>query len=228
MTDVNIELNFFYMHYNDARKFAEWAKSQREGDANPSIYARHAIISTVFASEALINRVLSEFAVDTAVAETLERASILEKWCVVPFVCRELAPAPLNQGEEPFQSFKELVQIRNWLAHPKVEAFVKGKAPPNSTISVSGKTEMYPWLEILTGESWKQTKIPKNPFELDHTHAEAAISVLDRMIAELSSRLSGRISKDWLEEITVRDPAGARTYKAPVCTIWGGYGGSRG
>lgn len=228
MTDVSIELNFFYMHYNDAKTFAEWAKKKRDGDVNPSIYARHSIISTVFASEALINRVLSEFVVNEVVATSLERSGILEKWCVAPFVCSEDAPEAIDQGRDPFQSFKELVQIRNWLAHPKVDAFVRGVAPKNSTISVVGRPETYPWLETLKGELWPQTKIPKNPFELDHTHAEAAISVLDRMIEELSKRLSGRISEEWLEEITVKNADGARTYKAPVHTIWGGYGGNRG
>lgn len=227
MSDVGIELNFFYMHYNDARKFAEWAASQHEGDVNPSIYVRHAIISTVFASEALINRVLSEFSADPVVAEALEKASILDKWCIAPFVCGDAAQTAFDRGAEPFQSFKELIQIRNWLAHPKVEIFLKGKAPPNSTISISGKPEEYPWLEILKGESWRQSRIPKNPFELDHTHATAALSILDKMILELSGRLSGRLTDDWQNEITVRDAEGTRTYKAPVYTIWGGYGGSR-
>ena len=212
MTDVGIELNFFYMHYNDARKFAEWAASKREGDVTPSIYVRHAIISTVF---------------DPVVAEALEKASILDKWCIAPFVCGDTSQTAFDRGAEPFQSFKELIQIRNWLAHPKVDTFLKGKAPPNSTISVIGSQEEYPWLEILQGESWAQSKIPKNPFELDHTHATTAISVLDKMIEELSRRLSGRLSDDWLNEITVRDANGTRTYKAPVYTIWGGYGGPR-
>ena len=107
MSDVGIELNFFYMHYNDAQKFAEWSVSQREGDVNPSIYVRHAIISTVFASEALINRVLSEFSADPVVSEALEKAGILYKWCIAPFVCGDAGQTAFDRGAEPFQSFKE-------------------------------------------------------------------------------------------------------------------------
>jgi len=47
MPTVSIELNFFYMHYNDAKTFAEWAFAKREDDVDPSIYVRHAIISAV-------------------------------------------------------------------------------------------------------------------------------------------------------------------------------------
>ncbi|NIQ12848.1 MAG: hypothetical protein GTO02_00085, partial [Candidatus Dadabacteria bacterium] len=78
MPNVNVELNFFYMHYNDAKKFAEWSSEKRDGDVNPSIYVRHAIISVVFASEALINRVLVEFAPESKLYEILEKNSILD------------------------------------------------------------------------------------------------------------------------------------------------------
>jgi hypothetical protein len=59
--EINVELNLFYMHYNDAKMFAKWAEERQNEKVNPSIYSRHAIISTVFASEALINRVINEW-----------------------------------------------------------------------------------------------------------------------------------------------------------------------
>ena len=77
MPNVNVELNFFYMHYNDAKQFAKWAFETRDGDVNPSIYVRHSIISVVFASEALINRVLAEFATEPSVSIILEKSNIL-------------------------------------------------------------------------------------------------------------------------------------------------------
>ena len=215
------------MHYNDAKKFAEWAVEKREDNVNPSIYVRHAIISVVFASEALINRVIAEFATDSNVSEILERASILDKWYLSPFLCSGNAePTPFDKAAEPYQSFKELIQIRNWLAHPKVETFLKAKFDPNSGISIGSSNEEYPWLEMLKGEQWPQTGIAKNPFEMDHTHAAASLKILDAMIKALSTRLAGQVHEGWLDLITVKDDEGLHQYKAPVLTIWGGYGGA--
>jgi hypothetical protein len=227
MPTVKVELNFFYMHYNDAKKFADWAYEKRDGDVNPSIYVRHAIISVVFASEALINRVLAEFATDSNVSELLDKASILDKWYLAPLLCSGNAkPLPFDKGIEPFQSFKELIQIRNWLAHPKVETFLKGKVDPKSSISIGSSKEEYPWLEMLKGEQWLQTGFPKNPFEIEHTHATASLRILDAMIKSLSARLGGQMREGWLELVAVKDDEGLHQYKAPVISIWGGYGGA--
>ncbi len=226
MPKVNVELNFFYMHYNDAKKFAEWAFKRRNGDVNPSIYVRHAIISVVFASEALINRVLAEFAADPKVAEILEKATILDKWYLAPILCSgNVKPESFDVGAEPYQSFKELIKIRNWLAHPQVETFLKAEVDPRSSISVATGEE-YPWLEMLKGEQWPQTEFPKNPFEVSYSHADAALKILDAMIEALSERLSGQMHDGWLDLITVKDDEGLHQYKAPVFTIWSGYGGS--
>lgn len=226
--EFNVELNFFYMHYNDAKMFAKWAEERHQDkDANPSIYARHGIISTVFASEALINRVLIEFSTDKNLFDILEKANILDKWYLAPHLCcgKGNTPEPFDKGVEPYQSFKELIQIRNWLAHPKVEVFLSAKAEPNSTISVGQSKEEYPWLEMLKREQWKQTRIPKNPFEIDHTHAISSIKILDSMIEALKGKLHGQLYEGWLDEITVKDTDGLHKYTAPVFTIWGGYGG---
>jgi len=226
MPNVNVELNLFYMHHNDAKTFAKWAYDLRDGDVNPSIYVRHSIISVVFASEALINRVLVELAADSSVFQALEKASILDKWYLSPFLCSgNEKPVPFEKGSEPFQSFTELVQIRNWLAHPKVETFLKAEMDPNSGFRILGKNEEYPWLEMLKGERWPQTGIPKNPFEIDHTHAAVSLKILDDMIEALLKRLAGQIDKEWLDLIAVKDDEGLHYYQVPVQTLWGGYGG---
>lgn len=216
------------MHYNDAKMFAKWAKNRvSDEDANPSIYARHSIISSVFASEALINRILNDFSKDKDVFNTLEKSSILDKWYLAPYLCCDSEPSDksFKKGEEPFQSFKELISIRNWLAHPKVEIYLNAQLDPNSTFTVGPSEEDYPWLEMLKGEQWKQTKIPKNPFEIDYTHAKASIKIVDAMIEVLKEKLKGQIYEGWLDEIIVKDINGLHHYKAPIATIWGGYGG---
>jgi hypothetical protein len=136
-----------------------------------------------------------------------------------------VAPIPFDRGSEPFQSFKELVQIRNWLAHPKVDTFLDAELDASSTISVGTTGEDYPWLEMLKGKVWSQTKMPRNPFELRHIHAEAAVRILEEMIEALKSKLHGQLHDGWLDLITVKDSNGLHQYRASVYTIWGGYGG---
>ena len=226
MAKVSVELNFFYMHYNDAKTFASWAKSQRDGDINPSIYVRHAIISVVFASEALINRVLTELSNDPNVFELLERGSILDKWYLAPLLCGSGASqTSFDKSSEPFQSFKELIQIRNWLAHPKVDNLIDAELDANSTIAIGESNEEYPWLEVLKGQKWPQTRIPRNPFELTEQHAQLAIKKLDLMVEALRSLVGGKWHDGWIDLITVKDADGIHNYKAPVHSIWGGYGG---
>jgi hypothetical protein len=225
--NVTVELNFYYLHFHDARTFAKWAKERTDEEVTPSIYARHAILSVVFASEALINRVLVEFGAGKDVAANLEKNSILEKWLLAPVVCNGGASAsPFDRTAEPIQSFRELIQIRNWLAHPKVDNYLPANLDLNSSIAGENPGEEYPWLEMLKGDAWAQTHMPKNPFELTHEHADQALAVLERMISELNQRLGGRLSDSWLERITVKDDGGVHNYRASVYSIWGGYGGA--
>ena len=167
-----------------------------------------------------------EFASDSSVAGILESARILDKWYLAPYLCAgQTTPVPFDRGADPIQGFRELIQIRNWLAHPKVETFLEGTLDPKSSISDCSSGEEYPWPEMLKGEKWGQTEIPKNPFEIDYSHAKAAISILDEMTKTLSEKLRGRIHQGWLGLITVKDADGLHQYRAPVSTIWGGYSG---
>jgi hypothetical protein len=225
MPDVSVELNFFHMHYNDAKTFAAWAGERSNDGVHPSIYVRHAILSVVFASEALINRVLSELGHGPDLGKCLDKSGILDKWLLAPIVCAQTSPpVPFDRSGEPVQSFKELIQIRNWLAHPKVDNYFPATLDPSSSIT-DAMSEEYPWLEMLKGSEWKQTNIPKNPFEVTAEHAQIAITVLDKMVRALSSKLDGVIDDRWRSRITVRDVTGSHSYQAPVWSIWGGYNG---
>ena len=52
-----VEINFFYLHFRDAETFLEFASEEKSPLI--SFYARHTILSSVFAAEALINRLIS-------------------------------------------------------------------------------------------------------------------------------------------------------------------------
>jgi hypothetical protein len=38
--------------------------------------------------------------------------------------------------------------------------------------------------------------------------------------------LNGKMHDGWLDLITIKDADGVHSYRAPVDTIWGGYGGA--
>jgi hypothetical protein len=216
----------YYLHYNDAKKCSEWAKeAEDEGSPLCSLYARHSIMSVVFASEALINRVINQFSIISDLLKDIEKLSIQEKWHIAPLLCRDKdwEPETFDKGMEPFQSFSELIKIRNWLVHPKVEIFVDAESTPNSTVGTIGSEASYPWLETLKSSVWPQTQIPKNPFELSFSHSVKAITVFDEMVSMLRKLLKGKMYNGWIDEISIRDKNGLHHYTAPVFTLWGGY-----
>ncbi len=235
-----VELNFFYMYYNDAKKLVELAKKERS--KLKSFYARHAILSVVFASEAIINRVLDEFFLPVSGKDLLESLGLRGKWYVAPLVCGKENPAgkTYNTSEEHFQSFSELVNIRNWLVHPKAAKFVDASTDDASTITII-KTEQespwveckieenveteqeIPWVDTIKGKMWPHMRIPVNPFELTAKHAQKALEVLDAMIKELKDLLKDVITDDWLWEIDIRPKQSGQSDRITVTSLWGGY-----
>ena len=235
-----VKLNFFYMYYNDAKKLVELAEKERS--KLESFYARHAILSVIFASEAIINRVLDEFFLPASGKKLLERLNPSEKWYVVPLVCGKEKPAgkTYDISEPPFQTFSELVTIRNWLVHPKADKFVDASTDDGSTITiirtgqespwVEGKIEEnveteqeIPWVDTLKGKMWDNMRIPKNPFELKAKHAQKVLEVLDAMIKELKDLLKDVITDDWLWEIDIREKKSGKSDRITVTSLWGGY-----
>jgi hypothetical protein len=79
-----VEVNFFYLHYYDAAKLADWAEA--EGTKLKSLYARHALLAVVFASEALVNRLLSRLPLSKVAADGIDRLGPREKWSLTPFL----------------------------------------------------------------------------------------------------------------------------------------------
>ncbi len=218
-----VELSFYYMHYNDARKFAEMA--EKEQSKLKSLYARHAILSVVFASEALINRVLAEFSTPTSIRDILEKLSITDKWRIAARVCAKHPhkPKAFDNSAEPFQSFAELIRVRNWLVHPKVEQFIEAKHTPGETITDIDTGDQFPWVDTLEGQRWPQTKIPKNPFELTASHARKVIEILETMVKKLQQYLGGLMTEDWLMEIGLRTKGTAEEKRITIDGLWGGY-----
>lgn len=219
----DVEVNFYYLHYNDCLKFVEFSK--KEPSKLKSLYSRHAILSAVFASEALINRVLSDFYLVGQGVGSIERLGTADKWYAAPLICGKPTPASrtFDSSKQPFQGFVELIKIRHWLVHPKVGHFVEAHRDPKSSIRVLSDDIDIPWVDTLKGGVWPMTRIPLNPFELNAVHAKCALTILKKMIAELKQLMFGVVTDEWLLQIAVRDKNTKVAEKLTTTSLWGGY-----
>lgn len=202
-----VELNFFYLHWKDAQKLVQW--SEEANGKLRSLYARHAILSCVFAVEALTNKILNDFYILPNGSKYYERLHIREKVFSLPFVCGKEHPVghTFDVSKEPFQSFSELVYIRNWLVHPQNGRFVPANRV-DGLIYIAGTDEELPWIETDFGHAWPHTQIPVNPFELTGEHARKAFSLTENFINELRSIFNETVTDRWLDEIVIRSKDG--------------------
>ena len=108
-----------------AYEFYKKAKQENENKGKKElIYSAIAIILAVSSLEAYINR----FGIDFLHIETsnnkikiwkeLEWMSLEDKWIVFPKI---LTGKTFNKGENPYQTFKEIVNIRNFIVHYKAK-----------------------------------------------------------------------------------------------------------
>ena len=195
-----IELNLFYQHIGDAKAFLRLASA--EASNLKSFYSRHAILSAVFASEALINRVYAEFYLgktDKGLSESIDRLPFADKWLLAPLLCggNSSPGKTFDRGAQPFQGFRELIKIRDSLVHPKAGLFVD--AEQDGTISLGDGRKEVPYFRVLPDRHlWPQTGIPKNPFEMNPLHGEKAIHIVEGMIDCLLDLFRGVFDREWL------------------------------
>ena len=222
MSKHQVELSLLYMHYKDALKFHNLAEDEKS--KLKSLYVRHSIISAVFALEAMINRVLFEFCLFKPHLDSFEKLSIVEKWLTCPLVCGKDFPVgkTFDNSGEPFQSFQELVRIRNWFVHPKHTEFVPATKTP-WTIHVEETDKTIPWVETEKGDVWPHTQIPRNPFELVESHSEKAIKVFEFMKNELLKLFKDVFDEDWLWTLKLITTEDIKTELVSIDSLWGGF-----
>jgi phosphotransferase system HPr-like phosphotransfer protein len=222
MSEQQVELSFVYLHARDASKFVTLA--EEEQSKLKSLYARHAILSCVFAIEALANKIANEFYILPSGYDTFEKLGLRQKVFILPLVCGKDRPIghTFDQSKEPFQSFCELVNIRNWLVHPKTKNYVDASKLPGRVVD-SETGDEYPWISTDFSGTWPQTNIPLNPFELTGAHARNALNITDKLISELLNLFDGLVTEKWLDEVILKSKDGKEQTKISIKSIWGGY-----
>ncbi|KPL00650.1 MAG: hypothetical protein AMJ91_03900 [candidate division Zixibacteria bacterium SM23_73_3] len=197
-----LSTNPFRFQYRDAVFFQEAAEKAVKTPLEPC-YARNSVLLFVLAMEALINRVLDRHIRMDFPAFLREKFLDLPldmKWYMAPLWCSgDTKPSTYEIDKEPFQSFRELIKIRNWYVHAKPER------KPMKVISAQRGIVDYTDLNNLT---WPQTKIPKDLNPFDKKCASKAKQVVDEMISLLDQFLGGKIKKDdwWLTETIDKHP----------------------
>jgi len=220
MTTDQVELNFVYLFRNDAKALTLMAS--KESSKLKSLFARHSIIASIFAAEALINRVFDDFYIPGAYEKLERKIGLREKWILAPLTCRLNGNVTFDQSCVPFQWFNELIEIRNWFVHPKVDQFVPAQLERNSIITLENGNEI-PWVTVLKGDVWANTRIPKNPFELTAEHSEKAISIIDSMIKELQKFMPDQITDDWIKKVEFKSGDQTKNFELTIDSLWGGY-----
>ncbi|HTY11506.1 MAG TPA: hypothetical protein VMF88_10580 [Bacteroidota bacterium] len=227
--EAKIELNFFYVHYRDAEKFLELAEEEFTKDQKGkliSYFARHCLLSTVFASEALINKVYSEFYIGKVGDDTfkaIDKLSLPEKWLLAPKFCGvEVSTKGFDKAGNVFQTFVELVRIRNSWVHPKTGIYLDAQ---RLGLYISSEDDYAPDLKVLHGKNyWPHTQIPFNPFELSPKHAKLVFQNLNDLIQQLLVIFDKVFDEEWMEKLTFQ--IGDQLVKNHMKVHWlrgGGY-----
>ena len=224
MSEINgkVSLNFYYLFKNDSLHLAESA--EKEQSKLKSVYARHSILSAVFASEAFINRIFDDFYVPGGYKLIERKMPLEEKWMLAPLTCRPDPDGTYDRSAQPFQSFSELIKIRNWFAHPKSDNFFPASLDSNSTITTENDEEI-PWISVLPGSIWDMTQFPKNPFHLNEDHARTAIHIVDEMVSTLKVFLPEQVTDKWIRGIVFKASDSSLEIQLTHDSLWSGYSG---
>ncbi len=195
--ELVLSTNPFKFVYEDALFFQKAAENAT--DRNLEVrYARNAVLLFVIGMEALINRVFHYFIKDDFPAFVKEKICDLPldmKWYMASLWCSDDPKALTYEADkEPFQSFRELIKIRNSYVHPfpqKWDLYVK--MAQQKTVDYVDPNPLH----------WPQTKIPKDLHHFSKKSALKAKEVVDDMVNLLDGFLGGRIKRDdwWLTEI---------------------------
>jgi hypothetical protein len=219
--EYEIEVSHYEILLDDARALADKAGSGSPTPGHSNLFARHSILSTVLASEALINRVLAKFC-SAPIYEGIDRLSLTDKWLVGPILCWQLGTFAI--GAEPFQSFAELVRIRNGLVHPKAGVYVAAKYKGETVLVMSEDgTEILselPLITVVDSPVWPQTGIPKNPQKIMGSHARRAIGVLEKMEKKLIELSGNAITHDSIRQLSWRKKSGESMGAVPYFCIF--------
>jgi hypothetical protein len=198
VTTVKRYVNRFVQCYEDAQRLQQHiARPKGKSFALTAIghetYIRAAALLYIAALEALINRVYSSF-IRPEIAECFEGKdggkSLPEKWMAAPLLAG--SATTFRRGADPWQSFVELVQVRNSLVHPKAnsEEFAEVYVGEDEVdFDFSDKEPVY-----------AHTRLPKNTDSWGREDLNKVKKCVDSLVQELQSLMSTQVTDRWLRD----------------------------
>ena len=167
---------------------------------NPRFY----MIANTFSLEALINRVMDEFAKGETrkfFKDKEKSLSILDKYWLVPKLVSESGET-FDKDGQVWQSLVELARMRNEFVHSKSDRtgyFLAYSQTEWEPLNRSNSPEGW---EGREGESLFQTlQIPRDPYSFLPEHVDRIDEATRKIIVELNRLLAGAVTKDsWLTQ----------------------------
>jgi len=205
---------------DEARKSHDLYISTNDGEHRwrECAMSRSCIVASVFFLESILASVVDDFRKrepyqlpegvlkKTGLLHTAyDRLPLIERLYITPYLCSDshgsLVRGFFDRGASEFQRLKELIEIRGGLAHGR-------PTRRKLEIMTNGKRE-HTFDDQFAQNFWPLTKIPKDIFIIDHTHAETAKEIVDTIVMRLDEYLGTRIVRDnWLTSEKIQfDPA---------------------
>jgi hypothetical protein len=147
------------------------------------LFAQSAILTLVFAAEALINSVIGDFAPEEFKAK-LMKLSLWKKFACVPGLCGGIVAQPFDPEQEPFKTFLAMVATRHEWVHPK---------PAKVTMD-----------QLLGEESVTADPFPELPLHARAPHADRAFHTIKALVEWLKSTMPDRITNEWLRASEIK------------------------
>lgn len=217
---IKTAINSFHYLYQDAEYLMSAAKLPNiKGTFEEVRVARSALLLYIFSLEALINRALDHYVpapVHDFLMDREEKFSTVEKWQLLPL----LAATPstqINLGMYPWNHFVELIKVRNDYVHPKHDRMAYYEAITQRNL------KHLDWKSVPEGCGlkdtdlvYRQTKLPKDPYDFRLQQLEIVKKIVDDTIQELDKIFQGRIN-NWArnDQMTLFFPEGAKLDDLP-------------
>lgn len=217
-------INSFHYLYGDAEHLHQLAKSSPLAqDFQRVRLCRTALLLYILSLEALINRAMNHFLPERFrqfMLDREEKFSVEDKWSLLALLSGDPSLPGINKATYPLSHFAELVRIRNDYVHPKHDRHAYYKA------ITTHRFDHLDWKELPEGPGikendllYRQTLIPKDPYEILPEHVDKAKNIVDDSIKELDRLLGGKLLKDnWLrsDQLPLVYPPGATIADLPA------------
>ena len=219
---LRTQINSFHYLYQDAEYLMSAARLPNIANSfEVTRVCRSAFLLYVLSTEGLINRALDHFLegpVGNFFTAREDKFSTVDKWSLLVLLKAEPS-SQLDIGSYPWSHLAELFRMRNDYVHPKHDRMAYYEAVTKT------KMRHLDWKDIPPGSGlketdfiYRQTQLPKDPYNFGIKQLEIVKKVIDDSVQKLDELLDGQItSNNWArnDEFKLFFPEGAQFDDVP-------------